>query len=101
MEMQLETSRRTEHRGRPAETPINYGPRQFTRVFKGGGMTRTWIYDLDKQKNGPISCETEYDGDETPIAEAKIKLTDQQWRNPANGKLVGYTRAKMLGLIVK
>ena len=33
------------------------------------------------------------------LSKKKIKLTQQRFINPQNGKEVGYTRAKMLGLI--
>ena len=97
-----------ERRGRPKETHFEDTPRQFERVFKDpDGVISTWKYDLDKQPNGPIEVNNEYPKDFKPETEDEklekqnkdLPLTKRQWINPANGKLVGYTRAKALNLI--
>ena len=82
---------------------------QFTREYKNtDGSVSVWYYDYSKSQNGPIKVETGYADDKTieVIDEPKdtsqdtsIPLTKRMWTNPANGKLVGYTRAKNLGLI--
>lgn len=64
-----------------------------------------WYYDLDKFPNGPYATETIYPDDyksnveEVKLANKKVPLTKRTWTNPANGKEVGYTRARALGLI--
>ena len=82
---------------------------QFTREYKNNdGTTSTWYYDHSKTTNGPIKVEIGGINDKTieVINEIKdtsqdtsIPLTKRMWTNPANGKLVGYTRAKNLGLV--
>lgn len=95
-----------ERRGRPKETHPEDAPRQFERHYKEyDGITETWRYDLDKFPNGPIEVIVNYPiGYKTPqeLLETKnegIPLTHRQWLNPANGKMVGYARAKALNLI--
>jgi len=68
-----------------------------------------WYYDHSKSQNGPIKVEIGYANDKTDVEtidelkdtsrDTSIPLTKRMWTNPANGKLVGYTRAKNLGLI--
>jgi hypothetical protein len=80
---------------------------KFTRIFddQADQTKETWTYDTDIFSNGPISVEIEYPTRyKTPeellqVSNSKLPITKQQWINPANGKLVGYTRAKALGLI--
>lgn len=99
-----------ERRGRPKklETLIEEGTivmqRQFTREFKNDdGTIDVWKYDLDKFPNGPISTEIVYPKNfeyiNAKLDNSQLPLTQQKWINPANGKEVGYTRAKNLGLI--
>jgi hypothetical protein len=80
--------------------------RQYQREFiNDDGTTEIWTYDLDKFDRGPIESTTIYAKDyKSPLeiikAENKnVPLTKQQWLNPANGKMVGYARAKSLNLI--
>jgi ribosomal protein S8 len=108
-----------EKRGRPKETIAEPSPRKFIKVYEDEDMIETWTYDLDKHR-GPISVDIKYKaGAEKSIKlrakEAKqekrtarqmkkinnkqLPLSQQQWLNPANGKMVGYTRAKALNLI--
>lgn len=49
-----------EKRGRPKETPVGPSPRKSVRTFEDELMIETWIYDLDKFPNGPISVEIKY-----------------------------------------
>jgi hypothetical protein len=87
-------------------------PRQFERIFvNDDGTIDVWKYDLDIWENGPI--ETVVIGETKAIISDKkgnkqheIDETDEsiprskrKYLNPANGKLVGYTRAYNLGLI--
>lgn len=96
---------KTERRGRPAEAPLTTRPKQFVQEetdYMGVRMVQT--YDFDKNpKGGIISVELFYPNDVTPIVKntktVKISKTKQTYLNPINGKMVGYTRAKMLKLI--
>ena len=111
-----------ERRGRPKETAIEPTIRQFNRVYEDDDMIETWTYDLDKHK-GPILVDIKYKNgldkkwgkiqkeqkrtasDMRRIDKLQenknqqLPLSQQQWLNPANGKKVGYTRAKALNLI--
>jgi hypothetical protein len=86
-------------------------PTQYTVVYedKQNNSKAIWYYDKARFQNGPVKVEI-FDLDETTnppqIEEPKdtsqdtsIPLTKRYWTNPANGKLVGYARAKGLGLI--
>jgi hypothetical protein len=95
-------------RGRPKNIenlPTNILPkRQFTREYKNSdGSKDIWTYNLDKFSNGPISVETIYDKNQEAtfriIGNSQLSLSQRKWINPSNGKEVGYTRAKKLGLI--
>jgi hypothetical protein len=83
---------------------------QFTREYKNAdGTTSIWYYDHSKFTNGPIKVEVGGVNDKTSVItedepkdtsqDTSIPLTKRMWTNPANNKLVGYTRAKNLGLI--
>lgn len=81
---------------------------------KDGTLTM-WRYDFNINPNGPIEVINDYKvGDETvnfkvekstrkpakKLTPAKpLGKTKQKYLNPATGKLVGYVRAKNLGLI--
>jgi len=95
-----------ETRGRPKEQNIEDSPRKFEKHYiDDDGVTVIWKYDLDKVPNGPISVENTYpknwksSSDKLEDSNKKLPITQQSWVNPANGKLVGYGRAKQLGLI--
>ena len=87
-------------RGRPVEQPIEV-KEKFTRVVKhDDGSVTTWYYDYSKTKLGPIKTETKYPKgmldweqvqESLPKTKRKYVLDD--------GKIVGYTRAKELGVI--
>lgn len=97
---------------------LQLGLRQFIRVYEDNMATETWTFDLDKSTKGPIKVEIQWKhkidedwGDIQKTSKAmrsiernqkkgkKIPLTHQKWINPANGKEVGYQRAKALSLI--
>jgi hypothetical protein len=99
---------KVERRGRPSHAPINPEdlPRKFTREYKDrSGKQAIWTYNLDIQPYGPISVEHIYpkgfeeEQEENDLTSKKIPKTKRMYLNEANGKLVGYTRAKVLGLI--
>ena len=83
---------------------------QFTREYKNtDGTTSVWYYDHSKFTNGPVKVEIGYSNDKTvemvdepkdTSQDTSIPLTKRKWTNPANGKLVAYTRARELGLII-
>jgi hypothetical protein len=49
-----------ERRGRPAEIVPQESPRKYTKIYDREDVTETWIYDLDKHPNGPISVDIKY-----------------------------------------
>ena len=50
----------TERRGRPAEVIPQESPRKYTKVYEYEDSTETWMYDLDKRPNGPLSVDIKY-----------------------------------------
>lgn len=82
-------------------------PSTFTREYTDivTKIRQVWYYDLEKFPNGAYKTETFYPGnfqsaeEELTKSNKKLPITKQTWINPANGKEVGYTRAKALGLI--
>lgn len=79
---------------------------KFERNYiNSDGTTEVWRYDLNKFKNGPIEVTINYPkGYKSPLEtfseeQKDLPITKQKFLNPTNGKLVGYTRAKNLGLI--
>lgn len=110
----------SENRGRPKEQPQQEKQTVFTRVYEDETSIDTWYYDIEKSDKGPYLCEVKWkdglDKDWSKIQKnAKqmrkiernqrngiskpLAITQQKWINPKNNKEVGYTRAKMLGLI--
>jgi len=87
--------------GRPSETKAEDQPRQFTQTYTDHeGYSQTWHYDLDKSPNGPMMVEIFYpDGYFPEEQEENLPKTKRKYFNPANGKMVAYTRAKELGLL--
>ena len=69
------------------------------------GTDMIWKYDLSKSDRGPYEVEVIYPKSfktQHEIMEEqnnKIPLTQRKYINPANGKFVGYQRAKALNLI--
>lgn len=92
-------------KGRPVEQTADSQPRKFIREHKqDDGCSQKWHYDLDKSPNGPIMVEMFYPKgwfkDEIDETEnEKLPKTKRKYLNPANGKMVAYTRAKELGII--
>jgi hypothetical protein len=75
---------------------------KFERTFiNEDGSTDIWKYDMNKNPNGPYETITSYPkGTKTfeQIQEALPK-TKRRYLNPENGKEIGFTRAKELGLV--
>ena len=84
----------------PSHDPLEV-KEKFTRVVKhDDGSVTTWYYDYSKTKLGPIKTETKYPKgmldweqiqESLPKTKRKYALDD--------GRIVGYTRAKELGVI--
>jgi hypothetical protein len=99
----------TERRGRPKSLPTDFTelPRKFTREMApdSDGVIALWKYDLDKTDKGPVEVELIYPkgfkSSQEKIDEnnAKLPLKYREYINPSNGKIVGYARAKSLGII--
>lgn len=101
-----------ERRGRPKIGREEDLPKKFTKIFKDKDLISTWKYDLDLSPNGPIEVNNEWinepEGDNIlkiiKVDNSKYNINDipktkRRYLNPNNGKYVGYTRAKMLGLV--
>jgi hypothetical protein len=81
-------------------------PRKFQHEYKDSdGSVSIWKYDLDKFSRGPVEVEIVYPKDfltpdqQLKKANKKLPKSQQQFLNPANGRMVGYYRAKTLGLV--
>lgn len=84
---------------------------KFEKKYPNGdGTSDVWKYDHSITKNGPVSVEVNVpDGSfkKQVIEEEKTEQVDNEslpktqrkYLNPANGKMVGYARAKSLKLI--
>jgi len=79
---------------------------KFVREYKNAdGTIDKWYYDTNISKSNPFKVEIIYPSNfispEEQFKEASknIPITQQKFLNPNNGKYVGYTRAKNLGLI--
>ena len=71
---------------------------KYTQEFKDSeGNISTWYFDFDKYVGGLYKVEVEEVEVETKNED--LPLTQRKFLNPANGKMVGYGRAKQLGLI--
>jgi len=84
----------------------NVSSRKFQREFKDSdGTISIWKYNLDKFERGPIEVEIIYPKDylspeqQAKKANKKLPKSQQQFLNPSTGKMVGYYRAKTLGLV--
>jgi hypothetical protein len=84
----------------------NVSSRKFQHEYKDSdGTISIWKYNLDKFARGPIEVEIVYPKDyltpeqELKKANKKLPKSQQQFLNPANGKMIGYYRAKTLGLV--
>lgn len=65
------------------------------------GIKSVWKYDLDVTTSGPISAEQLLPKDFKEInpSNESLPISKRMYLNEATGKLVGYTRARALGLI--
>ena len=59
-----------ERRGRPATIIQEEAPRKYTRVYEDEYAIETWMFDIDKFRNGPIQVDIKYKAG----AEKAIKL---------------------------
>jgi len=84
-------------RGRPSlEEPK--ARTKYTQEFTDSeGNISTWYFDFDKYVGGLYKVEVEEV--EIEIKDEDLPLTQRKFLNPANGKMVGYGRAKQLKLI--
>ena len=92
----------TSKRGRPVEAKVSDNPEKYTReVVHEDGVKQTWSYDTSISMNGPIKVDISYPNAYVSFEEEEEKLpaSKRKYLNPHNGKLVGYGRAKQLGLI--
>lgn len=92
-------------RGRPKEAEAK-PVLKYKQVFTNSeGVKTIWHWDKTKFPNGPIKVETQFPQgweSETQKVEKqnkKLPKTKRKYFNPSNGKMVGYARAKSLGLI--
>jgi hypothetical protein len=97
-----------ENRGRPK---INDKPLEgkYKRVFPTDedGTIMTWYYDTDRTISGPVKVDISYPkGYDFRTLEERLRdenkelpKTKRRYLNPANDKLVGYARARALGII--
>jgi hypothetical protein len=89
-------------RGRPAFTPIEEKSSKYTREYiSEDGSAEIWRFDTNVTRNGPVSVEMKHAKKYKSFDEeqAELPLTKRQFFNEANGKYVGYARAKALGII--
>lgn len=95
-------------RGRPPKSPpqiINEpesDPNKFTRIIEyNDGVVVTWVYNLKTFNKGPIQINIEYPSKYTTLEDEQdvLPVTQRKYLNPNNGKWIGYSRAKQLGLI--
>ena len=92
----------TSRRGRPVKARISDNPEKYTReIIHEDGVKQIWSYDTAISMNGPINVEIFYPNNYVSFEEEEEKLpaSKRKYLNPNNGKLVGYFRAKQLGLI--
>lgn len=92
----------TSKRGRPAEAKISDNPEKYTReIIHDDGIKQVWSYDTSISMNGPVRVDVSYPSSYVSFEEEEEKLpaSKRRYLNPHNGKLVGYGRAKQLGLI--
>ena len=88
-----------ENRGRPTtnKEPIL----KYTQIFEDeDGGKQIWIYDKTKNPNGPLSVEIKYPKDYISYADEQELLPKTVRKYTTDeGNWVGYSRAKVLGLI--
>jgi hypothetical protein len=87
---------------RPTFTPKEEKSSKYTREYKSeDGSSEIWRFDTNVTRNGPVSVEIKHAKKYKSFEEeqAELPLTKRQFFNEANGKYVGYTRAKALGIL--
>jgi len=52
--------------------------RKFTRIYEDEDTTETWVFDLDKFENGPISVEIKYKAGAEKRIKQRAKETKQE-----------------------
>ena len=88
--------------GRPTSTPMVEKPIKYTREYTSeDGSSEIWYFNNEITQKGPVSVEMKHTKKYKSFDEeqAELPLTKRQFFNEANGKYVGYTRAKALGII--
>jgi hypothetical protein len=75
---------------------------KFNREYKNeDGSTEIWYYDSTISQNGPFQVEIKNAKKYKSFEEEQeeLPITKRKFFNKANGKYVGYTRAKVLGIL--
>jgi len=52
--------------------------RKFTRIYEDEDTTETWVFDLDKFENGPISVDIKYKAGAEKRIKQRAKETKQE-----------------------
>ena len=89
-------------RGRPTLLTVEERPTKYTREYKNDdGINEIWYFDTNITKNGPVSVEIKYSKKYKSFEEEQeeLPITKRKFFNESNGKYVGYTRAKALGIL--
>jgi len=96
----MKVHKKVEKRGRPKIIDNEIKPDIFERVYEDFEVRSVWKYNLNISRNGPISTE-HFHKVEGPVVieDDYLPKTQRKYINPQNGKEVGYTRAKNLGII--
>lgn len=88
------------------QTTNDEKPRKWEVRYKNADNTdMIWKYNLDIRDNGPVEVEVIYpkqfksQHEIMEVENNNLPLTKRKYFNEANGKMVGYTRAKNLGII--
>jgi hypothetical protein len=88
--------------GRPTSAPMAEKPTKYTREYTSeDGSSEIWYFNSEITQKGPVSVEMKHVKKYKSFDEeqAELPLTKRQFFNEANGKYVGYTRAKALGIL--
>ena len=84
-------------RGRPSLEEPKARTKYTQEFVDTEGNKSTFYYDFDRYPGGLYKVEV--DEVEIEIKNEDLPLTQRKFLNPANGKMVGYGRAKQLKLI--
>jgi len=86
---------------------IEHSPTKYERTYQDNdGTISIWKYDMSKNANGAYSVETIYpksfkattQEEDLERISKNVPFSQRKWLAPS-GKMVGYARAKSLGLI--